>query len=134
MAFAGLNYIAPELNGLVGEVVAVRYRPHDRRTIEIFRGGEHLCPAKPQGALSDDDRAAVLERRRVDAADQARRQRRASRKARIRYSPVTASTPVEETTVISVREAANGTLGRRRRQAGSRRESRPARPAGGQRR
>ncbi|MDP9074667.1 MAG: Mu transposase C-terminal domain-containing protein [Actinomycetota bacterium] len=107
VAFDGLNYIAPELNGLVGEVVAVRYRPHDRRTIEIFRGGEHLCTAKPQGALSDDDRAAVLERRRVDAADQARRQRRASRKARLRYSPVTASTPVEDTTVISVREAAN---------------------------
>jgi putative transposase len=106
VAFSGLNYIAPELNGLVGEVVAVRYRPHDRRTIEIFRDGEHLCTAKPQGTLTAEDRAAVLERRRADAADQARRQRRASRKARTRYSPITAAAPVDDVTVVSVREAA----------------------------
>ncbi len=67
VAFGGLDYIAPELNGLVGESVEVRYRPHDRRAIEIFRDGQYLCTAQPQGTLSEEERAAVLERRRADA-------------------------------------------------------------------
>lgn len=105
IAFAGLDYVAPELNGLVGESVEVRYRPHDRRSIEVFRSGSHLCTAKPQGTLSDDERAAVLERRRADAAEQARRQRRTTRSARARFAPVTAGDAAQDVTVVTEREA-----------------------------
>jgi putative transposase len=101
VSFNGLQYVAPELNGLVGEVVEVRYRPHDQRSVEIFHGGGHLATARPQGTLSDEERAAVLARRRTDAAEQARRQRRAARRARVRFAPITESAPAEEVTVIS---------------------------------
>ena len=97
----GLSYVAAELNGLVGEVVEVRYRPHDLRSIEVFRGDEHLCTARPQGTLSKEERAAVLAKRRADAAEQARRQRRAARRARSRVAPITGPGAVEDTTVIS---------------------------------
>lgn len=122
VAFSGLNYVAAELNGLVGEEVEVRYRPHDRRSIEVVRHGEHLCTAKPQGTLTDDERVAVLARRRADAAEQAKRQRRASRRARTRLAPVTGPGPIDDTTVIGVQE-----VGRERREdegAGLRRAAR----------
>lgn len=105
VAFAGLDFIAPELNGLVGETVEVRYRPHDRRSVEIFRNGAHLCTAIPQGTLSQAEREAVLERRRADAAEQAQRQRRATRSARTRFAPVTTAAGVEDATVVTHREA-----------------------------
>jgi putative transposase len=50
--FAGLIYIVPELNGLVGDTVGIRAMPHDRRSIEIYHDGRWLGTAKPQGALS----------------------------------------------------------------------------------
>ncbi|MDQ2754126.1 MAG: DDE-type integrase/transposase/recombinase [Actinomycetota bacterium] len=108
VAFGGLNYVAPELNGLVGEIVQVRFRPHDARMIEVFRGGAHLCTAKPQGTLDADERAAVLARRRADVAEQAARQRRAVRSARARLAPVTGPGPLEDTTVIPIRAASTG--------------------------
>jgi len=46
--FDGLRFIAPELNGRVGEKVQVRYTPHDLRQIEVFRGDEWLATAYPQ--------------------------------------------------------------------------------------
>lgn len=101
--FHGLDFIAPELNGLVGETVDVRYRPHDDTSIEVFRGGSHLCTALPQGTLTAEQRAAVLARRRVDAAAQARRQRRATRLLRDRTSPATATEPAVDLTVIGER-------------------------------
>ena len=70
--FHCLDFVAPELNGLVGETVDVRYRPHDDTSIEVFRNGAQLCSRLPQGALGQAERAAVLERRRADAARQAR--------------------------------------------------------------
>jgi putative transposase len=111
VSFNGLSYVAAELNGLVGEAVEVRYLPHDARSVEIFRNGEHVCTAKPQGTLTEEERAAVLARRRADAAEQARRQRRTARSARSRVAPITGTGPVEETTVISERSAASGRTG-----------------------
>lgn len=106
ISFQGLNFVAPEMNGLVGESVEVRYRPHDLRSVEVFRSGAHLCTAWPQGALTPEQREAVLTRRRADAAEQARRQRRASRSARTRVAPVTSPGETEDTTVIAQHQVA----------------------------
>lgn len=103
--FHGIDFIAPELNGLVGETVEVRYRPHDDRSIDVFRAGEHLCMALPQGALGPEERAAVLDRRREDAARQARLARRATRRARERLAPLTGPGPVEDLTVVTTAKA-----------------------------
>jgi putative transposase len=105
--FEGLRFIAPELNGLVGEKVQVRYMPHDLRQIEVFRGDEWLASAYPQGTLSAEQRDAVLARRRADAAELARRQRRASRRARAELAPITEAGTIEETTTISAEQARN---------------------------
>ena len=110
--FHSIDFVAPELNGLVGETVAVRYRPHDDTTLEVFRHGAHLCTALPQGTLGPDERAAVLERRREDAARQARLARRATRRARERFAPVTGPVPPEEVTVITAAAAAQERAGR----------------------
>ncbi len=97
----GVRFLAPELNGLVGEVLQVRYTPHDLRQIELFRGDQWLATAYPQDTLSDEQRQAVLERRRADAAELGRRQRRASRRARAQLAPITEPGPVEDTTVVT---------------------------------
>jgi putative transposase len=98
--FHGLIFVAPELNARVGERVAIRYTPHDDRRIEIFEGEQWLATALPQNALSPEDRDRVLEQRRADAQEQGRRQRRASRQARVRLAAMTKPGPVETTTVI----------------------------------
>jgi putative transposase len=98
--FHRLNFVAPELNGLAGDKVGVRFRPHDDTSIEVFHAGTHLCTAYPQGTLGPEERAALLAHRRADAAEQARRQRRATRLARERLSPATAHRPAEDVTVI----------------------------------
>ncbi len=85
--FGGLHFIAPELNGRVGQTVEVRWMPHDLRTIEVFYTGQWLCTARPQGALTAEERDQVLTRRRRDAAELARRQRRTSRQARFTTCP-----------------------------------------------
>jgi putative transposase len=101
-----VTFTAPELNELGGERVQVRYTPHDLRQIEIFRGDTWLCTAHPQGLLTDEQRAAVLDRRRADALELGRRQRRASRRARLKLAPITAPGPVEDTTVVTNEQAA----------------------------
>ena len=103
--FERVRFMAPELNGLVGERVQVRYTPHDLRQIELFRGDQWLATAYPVDQLTDDQRAAVLERRRADAAELAKRQRRASRRARATLAPITAPGEPADTTVISAEEA-----------------------------
>ena len=105
LRFHALDFIAPELNGLVGETVEVRYRPHDDRSVEVFRAGQHLCTALPQGSLGPEERAAVLDRRRDDAARQARLARRATRRARERLAPLTGSGPIEDVTVVTAAQS-----------------------------
>lgn len=99
--FHGLTFVAPELNGRVGQEVEVRYVPHDDRRVELFVNGRWLCTAKPQNALTAEERDRVLERRRADAAEQGRRQRRASRQARVRLAAMTEPGTAEVTTVVA---------------------------------
>jgi putative transposase len=103
--FGGLHFIAPELNGRVGQVVEVRWMPHDLRTIEVFYADQWLCTARPQGVLTAEERDQVLERRRQDALELARRQRRASRQARTRLAPITGAGPIEEVTIVTRNQA-----------------------------
>jgi putative transposase len=103
--FQGLNFIAPELHGRVGQRVEVRYMPHDLRKIEVFLDGSWLTTARPQGQLSPEERDQVLARRRADAIELGRRQRRASRQAKLRLAPVTEPGNIEEITVISRAQA-----------------------------
>jgi putative transposase len=109
--FRRLVYVAPELNGRVGQRVIVHYMPHDTRQIEL-RLGDGWVTAKPQGLLTAAERDQVLARRRADAAELARRQRRASRRARLRLAPITGPGPIEETTVVSRQQAAADDLRR----------------------
>lgn len=99
--FAALIYVAPELNGLVGETIGVRFMPHDRRQVELYRNGGWLATAKPQGTLNADERARVLERRRSDAEAMGREARRARRRARVRLAPLTRPGTSEEITVVT---------------------------------
>jgi putative transposase len=118
--FDGVTFIAGELNGLVGEQVQVRYTPHDLRKIEVFQRDQWLCTAYPQGQLSEEERAAVLVRRREDAAELGRRQRRTSRRARAKLPPIThPGEEVEDTTAITAKQARDE---RRGASAGPRRD------------
>ncbi|WP_224400943.1 Mu transposase C-terminal domain-containing protein [Pseudonocardia sp. ICBG1034] len=115
--FGGVRFIAPELNELVGERLQVRYTPHDLRQIELFRGDHWLATAFPQDTLTSEQRDAVLERRRADAAELGRRHRRASRRARAQLAPITKPGEVEDTTVIT-NDTARTERDRRRRRRG----------------
>jgi putative transposase len=109
--FHRLVYVAPELNGQVGQRVTVHYMPHDPRQIELKLDGLWVT-AKPQGLLTAAERDQVLARRRADAAELARRQRRATRRARLRFAPITGPGPIEETTIVSRQQAAGDDLRR----------------------
>ncbi len=78
--------------------------PHDRRSIELYRDGRWLATAKPQGTLNAEDRARVLDRRRQDARAMAREARRARRRARTRFAPITRPGQPENITVIAAGE------------------------------
>ena len=84
-----------------GQIVDVRWMPHDLRTIEVFYAGQWLCTARPQGELTAEERDKVLERRRQDAAELARRRRQASGRARVRLAPITGPGPIEDVTVVT---------------------------------
>jgi putative transposase len=103
--FGGVTFIAAELNGLVGERVQIRYTPHDLRRTEVFRADEWLATALPQDLLGPEERAAVLARRRSDAAELGRRQRRASRRARATLAPITEPGPTQDTTTVTAEAA-----------------------------
>lgn len=67
----------------------------------MFEGDRWLCTAKPQNAMTPAERDQVLDRRRADVAEQARRQRRASRQARARLAAMTEPGDAEVTTTIA---------------------------------
>lgn len=115
--FAGHIYVCPELNGLVGERIEVRYMPHDARAIEVYRDGRWLATACPQSQLSAEQRERVLERRAQDARELATATRRARRRARVRYAPLTSAGEPQPTTVLTQRDAADGEEATRREHA-----------------
>lgn len=82
-------------------MVRVLHWPHDDRRIEVLIGEEWLCTAYPQGALSADQRSAVLAERRRQKAEADRVRRKAARLARYGPSPATATADAEPTTVVT---------------------------------
>ncbi len=61
--FDRIDWTAPEITGVVGRRVEIRYLPHDRTFIEVFLDGDHLCTAYPQQSLTADQQEAVIARR-----------------------------------------------------------------------
>lgn len=104
--FGGETFISPELARIGGRTVEIRYTPHDLRTIEVFTENEWLCTAYPQDQLSRERSEAVILERRAAAREMGSRKAAASRKARTRIAPMTGTSDVEETAVITSRTTA----------------------------
>lgn len=102
--FRGDVFIAPELTGLRGEEVEIRFTPHDQRSIELYREGEWLATAYPQHKLTPAQRNAILNRRREEARVIARQARRARRLTRQRVAPITDVGAIEVLTLPSHRD------------------------------
>ena len=69
--FRTRDYVAlnGELDSVFGLTVEVRYLPHDRSFIEVFREGQHVASCYPADALRPDDQVAFLAARKTtDAA------------------------------------------------------------------
>jgi hypothetical protein len=65
--FEGIDYVAAELNRLVGRKVSVRYLPNlelERLFVEVFAGHEWVCTAYPSHTLTPEQRTALLATRR----------------------------------------------------------------------
>jgi putative transposase len=107
----GHYYIAPELNIHIGNVVEVAWVPHDQRKVEVFAGGEHVCTAYPQDALSKEQVDRLVAKRQQDEKRASDMRKRVSRKQRVRLLPMTTAQPPEDATVITRSEAdlASGT-------------------------
>jgi putative transposase len=93
-------YWAPELAGVVGTTVQVRYRPHDPRQIEVFTDAGWLCTATPQDQATPEEVADVVREREELNREMSQRAAAARRKARRRFSPVVPGQPIEEIPVI----------------------------------
>ena len=99
--FEGVTFIAPEITARGGEMVQVRYMPHDLRSIEIFDDAGWLCTAYPQDALTREQSEAVIAQRNEAAREMGRRKAAASRKARARIAPLTAGGAIHEITAVA---------------------------------
>jgi putative transposase len=62
--FDRIDWTAPEVTGVIGRNVEIRYLPHDRTFIEVFLDGEHLCTAHPQQRLTAEQEQEVILRRK----------------------------------------------------------------------
>jgi hypothetical protein len=51
------------MTGHVGQRVEIRYLPHDRTFIEVFRDGRHLFTAMPQSTLTADQQQEHIQKR-----------------------------------------------------------------------
>jgi putative transposase len=102
--FDGAIFIAPELTRIGGRTVEVRYMPHDLRLIEVFTEDGWLCTAYPQDELTREQAEAVIRQRREAVREMGRRKAAASRKARTRIAPLTATGAIRDITpIISTR-------------------------------
>jgi putative transposase len=64
--FRGVDYVAADLNRLVGRKVAVRYLPNidlEQLFIEVFDGDQWVCTAYPSATLTAEQRTALLAER-----------------------------------------------------------------------
>lgn len=104
--FHNLRYLAPELQGRVGQRVHVRYMPHDDRFIEVYLDGQHLCTAYPQGQLSEEQVAEFREHARAESRRLGRARRKAARRARAELVPLTGSeTTADQARLVPVDDA-----------------------------
>jgi putative transposase len=99
--FENATFVAPELTRIGGKTVEVRFMPHDLRSIEIFTEDGWLCTAYPQDELTREEAEAVIQARREAAREMSRRKAAASRKARTRIAPLTATGTVQDITAIT---------------------------------
>ncbi len=99
--FENSKFIASEVVRLGrGRKVEVRYMPHDLRSIEVFTEDGWPCTAYPQDRLTREQSGAVVDARREAAREMGRRKAAASRKARARIAPLTASGTVQDITAV----------------------------------
>lgn len=104
--FHNLRYLAPQLQGRVGQRVHVRYMPHDDRFIEVYLDGRHLCTAFPQGQLSEEQVAEFREHARAESRRLGRARRKAARRARAELVPLTgAETTADQARLVPVDDA-----------------------------
>lgn len=89
-------FIAPEIIGMGGERVEVRYMPYDLRAIEVFRRGEWLCTAFPQDQVADELADAIQRQQHELNKGMGARRAAASRERSRRLAPITATGQVEE--------------------------------------
>lgn len=108
-----LSYVAPELHGRGGQVVQIRYMPHDDRWIEVYLDGEHLCTAYPQGQLTDEQVAAFREHAKAETKRLSAARRRASRRTRTELAPLSDGQTTEQPSRL-VPGAAAAEVARRR--------------------
>lgn len=86
-------FIAPELAGLVGERVEVRYRRHDLRSVEVFHEGSYVCRAEARD-LRDEQQAVRIAQARVEHNKRSTDLRRkATRAQRTRVATMTEAGP-----------------------------------------
>jgi putative transposase len=104
--FRNLVFFAPELEGLRGEKVQIRFMPHDLREIEVLQDDQFVCMARPQGAVTEDEWKRFLATRSAEKKQATKRRKRAQRKARARLVATTESgTSPEEATPIDREKA-----------------------------
>ena len=94
--FQGEIFVAPELTRIGGTTVEIRYVPHDVRSIEVFTEDGWLCTAHPQDHLGPAEAEAVIAERRAAAREMGRRKAAATRRAKPRIAPLTATGSVQE--------------------------------------
>ncbi|GGO57811.1 hypothetical protein GCM10012286_75490 [Streptomyces lasiicapitis] len=106
--FQGHNYVAPEIQGRGGQVVEIRYMPHDDRQIEVYLTGKHLCTATPTGQLTPEQTEAFRQQQRDETERLGRERRRASRRARRELTPMTGDSPAAtESRLVSEKTGRN---------------------------
>jgi putative transposase len=89
----GLHYWAPQLKDRAGDVVDIRYAPHDDRFLEVYRDGKHLATATPSDAQTPPEAEAHRQDWNQEARRLATRRRRANARARRRIQPLTECDP-----------------------------------------
>lgn len=95
-----LSYLAPELHGRRGQVVQVRYMPHDDRTIEVYSGKVHLCTAHPHTRLTPAQTEAFREAARAESRRLGAARRRANTRTRRELAPLVDGAPPTESRVL----------------------------------
>ena len=114
--FNNLRYLAPQLQGRVGQRMNVRYMPHDDRSVEVYLDGVHLCTAYPQGQLSEEQVAEFRDHARAETRRLGAARRTAARRARSELVPLTgADTTTSQARLVPAEQA--GSPARHRRDA-----------------